>query len=106
MNKSYRSIWNEKVGTFVAVAETAMARGKKNAGGAVCDPEGGRDAFDAHSHQGKDHFPKSALRAAAGVGASVAFMFGGPSAWADASGPTVTTCTNGVGIDSLSTGMS
>ncbi|WP_404978794.1 ESPR-type extended signal peptide-containing protein [Caballeronia novacaledonica] len=29
MNKSYRSIWNEKVGTFVAVAETSMARGKR-----------------------------------------------------------------------------
>ncbi|MCG7402389.1 ESPR domain-containing protein [Caballeronia zhejiangensis] len=49
MNKSYRSIWNEKVGTFVAVAETAMARGKKSSGGAVCDLEDGQSAILAAS---------------------------------------------------------
>jgi hypothetical protein len=29
MNKTYRSIWNEQTGTFVAVSENAAARGKK-----------------------------------------------------------------------------
>ncbi|MBC8638687.1 hypothetical protein IAG25_17870 [Caballeronia sp. EK] len=64
MNKSYRSIWNEKVGTFVAVAETSMARGKKSSGGAVCDPEGGQEALDAFVRKGRDTGPKLALLAA------------------------------------------
>ncbi|WP_199272279.1 ESPR domain-containing protein [Paraburkholderia acidisoli] len=30
MNKTYRSVWNESTGTWVAAAETAVARGKKS----------------------------------------------------------------------------
>ena len=101
MNKSYRSIWNEKVGTFVAVAETAVARGKKNSGGAVCDPEGGREAPDVCVHQGRDVSPKIALRAAAGVGASVALLFGGSGAWAQSS---AMTCSAGSSYGYDSTG--
>ncbi|SAL55062.1 hypothetical protein AWB69_05872 [Caballeronia udeis] len=32
MNKVYKSVWNESVGAWVAVAETAAARGKKSSG--------------------------------------------------------------------------
>jgi hypothetical protein len=32
MNKSYRSIYNERLGAWVAVSETASARGKKSSG--------------------------------------------------------------------------
>ncbi|EDZ99806.1 Hep_Hag repeat-containing protein, partial [Burkholderia sp. H160] len=35
MNKSYRSIWCEKTGTFVAAAETSRAKGKKPSSGVV-----------------------------------------------------------------------
>jgi len=30
MNKVYKSVWNESIGTWVAVSETAAARGKRN----------------------------------------------------------------------------
>jgi len=96
MNKSYRSIWNEKVGTFVAVAETAMSRGKKSSGGAVCDPEGDQEALDSRGLERNDASPKVALRAA-GVGASVALLFGGTNAFAVAVNPAVTACVNGSG---------
>jgi len=33
MNKSYRSIYNEALGTWVAVSEIDSARGKKSRGG-------------------------------------------------------------------------
>uniref|UniRef100_UPI002AB673B4 ESPR-type extended signal peptide-containing protein n=1 Tax=Paraburkholderia sp. J7 TaxID=2805438 RepID=UPI002AB673B4 len=35
MNKSYRSVWNEATGTWVAVQENAVARGKKKSKGKV-----------------------------------------------------------------------
>jgi trimeric autotransporter adhesin len=31
MNKVYKSVWNESIGAWVAVSETAAARGKRNA---------------------------------------------------------------------------
>ncbi|WP_404989748.1 ESPR domain-containing protein [Caballeronia sp. LZ029] len=92
MNKSYRSIWNEKVGTFVAVAETAMSRGKKSSGGAVCDPEGDQEALDSRDREHIDASPKVARRAA-GVGASVALLFSGANALAATPvNPAVTVC--------------
>lgn len=33
MNKSYKSVWNETTGTYVAASETAKARGKKTSSG-------------------------------------------------------------------------
>ena len=37
MNKSYRSIYNETTGTYVAVQETARAKGKRSSSSvAVC----------------------------------------------------------------------
>ncbi|WP_350029721.1 ESPR domain-containing protein [Caballeronia sp. AZ1_KS37] len=94
MNKSYRSIWNEKVGTFVAVAETAMARGKKSSGGAVCDLEDGQSAILAAYRQ-EDNDPRDVFRVAAGVGASVAMLFGGSTAWAQNS--SMSLCDGGTG---------
>lgn len=41
MNKSFRSIWNEALGSWVAVSETTMARGKRSGGTVV---ESGNDA--------------------------------------------------------------
>jgi trimeric autotransporter adhesin len=77
MNKSYRSIWNEKVGTFVAVAETAMASGKKSSG-AVWSLEADSGSTSALRNE------KFVARAATGVGAAVFMMLGSSSAWADA----------------------
>ncbi len=36
MNKAYRSVWNESTGTWVAVQETAQARGKKSSTRGAC----------------------------------------------------------------------
>ncbi|MDD5030824.1 MAG: ESPR domain-containing protein, partial [Rhodoferax sp.] len=33
MNNSFRSLWNERTGTFVAVSENTTSEGKKTAGG-------------------------------------------------------------------------
>ncbi|MBT2323875.1 ESPR domain-containing protein [Variovorax paradoxus] len=35
MNKSYRSVWNEALGTWVAASETVSARGRKSRSGSV-----------------------------------------------------------------------
>ena len=34
MNRIYRSIWNDKTGTFVAVSENTKSAGKKSSPGA------------------------------------------------------------------------
>ncbi|WP_075644239.1 ESPR domain-containing protein [Caballeronia cordobensis] len=81
MNKSYRSIWNEKVGTFVAVAETAMACGKKNSGAVVDCIGGGREEQRASSVP---------FKAVAGFGAAVALLLGATPSWAQY----VQTCTS------------
>ncbi len=88
MNKSYRSIWNEKAGTFVAVAETAMARGKRS--GSVERAQ--TDGLTA-SPQITNAAQKGFFATAAGMGATVALMFGASSAWA--AGPVVTVCGSG-----------
>lgn len=41
MNKTYQSIWNAALGTFVAAPETARACGKKSAGGKVASAANG-----------------------------------------------------------------
>ncbi|WP_371826382.1 ESPR-type extended signal peptide-containing protein [Caballeronia sp. M1242] len=98
MNKSYRSIWNEKVGTFVAVAETTMARGKKSPG-AVVGPDNAETACD----DGSGEFSSGLLHAAAGIGASIALLFGGSStAWAV---PAIVSCVNGSGSGVTNTGL-
>ncbi|WP_408734385.1 ESPR domain-containing protein [Paraburkholderia bannensis] len=35
MNKTYRSVWNESTGTWVAVQENASTRGKRASGGGI-----------------------------------------------------------------------
>ncbi|SAK96448.1 hypothetical protein AWB79_07339 [Caballeronia hypogeia] len=96
MNKSYRSIWNEKVGTFVAVAETAMACGKKSSGGAVCDSD---EQTPYSSEQGASRMFKASLLWAAGVGITSALFgvapIGAGSAWA--AGGMINACSNGSG---------
>ncbi|WP_284507176.1 ESPR-type extended signal peptide-containing protein [Caballeronia sp. ATUFL_M2_KS44] len=88
MNKSYRSIWNEKVGTFVAVAETTMARGKKSSGGAVCEAESPYEPSFVQRIGG----PQKLMT---GVGAAIALMCGSTSSFALT--PFVAACANGVG---------
>ncbi|MDP1716506.1 MAG: filamentous hemagglutinin N-terminal domain-containing protein, partial [Burkholderiales bacterium] len=45
MNQIYRSIWNEKTGTFVAVSEHAKSGGKKSPPGTSAAPRGARFAL-------------------------------------------------------------
>ncbi|WP_370653349.1 ESPR-type extended signal peptide-containing protein [Caballeronia sp. Lep1P3] len=94
MNKSYRSIWNEKVGTFVAVAETAMARGKSTSSVARADSgEAGSHLLEREGHSGL-------LKGAMGLGASMALLFGGAGGFGGAqavAAPSIASCTSGTG---------
>ncbi len=71
-----------------------MARGKKSSGGAVCDLEDGQSAILAAYRQ-EDNDPRDVFRVAAGVGASVAMLFGGSTAWAQNS--SMSLCDGGTG---------
>jgi len=47
MNRIYRSIWNDRTGTFVAVPETARGAGKKSSPGATAVASGARFTLKA-----------------------------------------------------------
>ena len=46
MNRIYRSIWNDKTGTFVAASENAKSGGKKSSSGASAVARGARFAHE------------------------------------------------------------
>jgi len=47
MNNSFRSLWNERTGTFVAVSENASSQGKKTSGGTTASGAGTRFGLQA-----------------------------------------------------------